>query len=149
MASKASKSAICPSVRITWDATLLAYVPFLQPRCLWCLNCLNMAHMFVPPDCSPHRRKVRSSDCRGSGILRCCPGYEGAYIPCSWRDRKSGTPIRRYFCLVSCNHDTRSFLSYLIYIFYTYVQSIMLRPLFEILQFLFHNSSRICPLNQK
>lgn len=45
-------------------------------------------------DGSLDRREVCSSDCRGSGILWSCPGYEGAYLPRTWRSTESGTSVR-------------------------------------------------------
>lgn len=47
-------------------------------------------------DCSAHRREVLCPRCRGSGLLWCCPGHEGAYLPRTWRDREPGSPVNEF-----------------------------------------------------
>ena len=92
MVSKASKSAIYPSARIMLAAILLAYVPpyLFDVRCG--MNLTNQSLSFL--DGSLDRWEVCSSDCRGSGILWSCPGYEGAYLPRTWRSAESGTSVK-------------------------------------------------------
>ena len=92
MVSKASKSAIYPSARIMLVAILLAYVLLLSFDVLCGMDLANQSLSLL--DGSFDRREVCSSDRRGSGILWPCPGYEGAYLPRTWRSVESGPSVK-------------------------------------------------------
>ena len=98
--SKASKSAIYPSARIMLVAILLAYVLPLSFDVLCGIDLANQSLSFL--DGSVDWWEVCSSDCRGSGILWSCPGYEGAYLPCTWRSAESGTSVKGLMRIHTC-----------------------------------------------